>query len=143
MSAEENKAITQRAIERFNGGDLAGYLDLYDKSLVIHGYPPELPPNFEGIKQFYDALMPAFPDARVTGEDMVAEGDEVAYRFTFRGTNRGEFMGIPATGEQVTVSGIAICRFADGKCVERWMSADMLGMMQQLGVIPAPEATEA
>jgi steroid delta-isomerase-like uncharacterized protein len=80
----------------------------------------------------------AFPDMRVTIEDLVAEGDKVAARWSVTGTHRGELMGIPATGKRVTVTGIEINRFAGGKLVEHWESFDQLSMMQQLGVVPAP-----
>jgi predicted ester cyclase len=69
-------------------------------------------------------------------EDMIAEGDKVAYRCTFRGTHQGEFMGIPPTGKVVTYTCIYIDRFAGGKWVEEWGSIDLLGLMQQLGAIP-------
>ena len=72
-------------------------------------------------------------------EDVIAEGDKVAVRFTFRGTHQGELMGIPPTGKQVTISGMDINRIAGGKIAERWAVFDMLGMLQQLGVMPAPE----
>lgn len=143
MPADENKAVMREAIQKFNAGDLAGYLEIYDESLVLHGYPPQLSPDFEGVKQFYDMLFVAFPDARVDFEDLVSEGDEVACRYTFRASHRGEFMGVPPSGNRVTMSGITILRFANGKCVERWQNADMLSLMQQIGAIPASEGAEA
>jgi len=69
---------------------------------------------------------------------MVAEGDKVATRWTMTGTHQGELMGIPPTGVRITVTGISMSRFADGKLAEGWNSYDILGMMQQLGVIPLP-----
>ena len=72
-------------------------------------------------------------------EDMIAEGDKVAVRFTLRGTHGGDLMGIPPTGKPVAVTGIDINRIADGKIAERWANFDALGLMQQLGVIPTPE----
>lgn len=144
MPADKNKAIMREAIERFNDGDLDTYLKIYDEeNLVLHGYPPQIPPNFEGVKQFYGMMLAAFPDAQVAFEDMVAEGDEVACRYTFRATHQGEFIGIPPSSNRVTMAGMTILRFANGKCVERWQNADMLGLMGQLGAIPAPEGAEA
>ncbi len=70
---------------------------------------------------------------------MFAEGDEVACRFTRRAAHGGEFNGIPATGRRVELKGITILRFANGRCVERWSQADFMGMLRQLGVVPAPE----
>ncbi len=140
MSAEENKAISRRAVENLNRGDLDAYLQLYDESVVVHGYPPMIPPNFEGATMVVGALLNGLPDAQVILEDLLAEGDEVAVRFTLRGTHQGELMGVPATGKQIVTTGTAILRFANGKCVERWENTDDLGLMQQLGAIPAPEA---
>jgi predicted ester cyclase len=80
----------------------------------------------------------AFPDLRFTAEDIIAEGDKVAARYTMRGTHQGEFMGVAPTGNRIEVTGIDIVRFEGGKMVEHWANSDELGMMQQLGVIPAP-----
>ena len=80
----------------------------------------------------------AFPDIQFTIEDLIAEGDKIVTRYTARGTHRGDLQGIPPTGRQVTVTGIIISRFANGKFVEGWLDFDALGMLQQLGVIPAP-----
>jgi predicted ester cyclase len=86
------------------------------------------------LKVFYAA----FPDARHTFEDFVAEGDKVALRFTFKGTHTGDFQGIPPTGKPVTISGSVVDRIVDGKIVEHWSLIDTMGLMQQLGVIPEP-----
>jgi steroid delta-isomerase-like uncharacterized protein len=80
----------------------------------------------------------AFSDSHYTIEDQVGEGDKVATRMTWRATHTGDFQGLPPTGKQIAVSGITITRIKDGKIVEHWPSIDQLGMMQQLGVIPAP-----
>jgi predicted ester cyclase len=78
----------------------------------------------------------AFPDLHFTLEDMIAEGDKVAYRFTARGTHMGDFLGIAATGKQIVVAGTVITRIDAGKFQEDWETIDMLGLMQQLGAIP-------
>ena len=83
-------------------------------------------------------FLTAFPDFHVTLEDVIAEGDKVASRGVWRGTHQGNFMGIPATGKSVAVSYSDIWRFENGKAVENWVQMDMLGLMQQLGVAPAP-----
>jgi steroid delta-isomerase-like uncharacterized protein len=80
----------------------------------------------------------AFPDGRTTIDDIIAEGDKVVVRATMKGTHKGEFMGIPATGKQVTISGIDVTRFVNGKSTEHWGQWDTLGMMQQVGVVPPP-----
>ncbi len=80
----------------------------------------------------------AFPGNQLTVEDYLAEGDTVVSRWTGRGTHKGDLMGIAPTGKQVTVTGISIQRIANGKIVEEWSNYDMLGMLQQLGVVPMP-----
>ena len=90
----------------------------------------------------YGMFMNAFPDFRMDVEESVAEGDRVACRYTFRGTNTGDFelpAPAPATGKQVSFSGMNIFRFAEGKIVEEWFQEDTMGMLQQLGFMPAEE----
>jgi steroid delta-isomerase-like uncharacterized protein len=89
-----------------------------------------------GMKQMVPAFYTAFPDMRYTVEDLIAEGDKVVHRYSFRGTHQGDFMGVPATGKVVTYTGIYISRLAGGKIVEDWCSVDMLGLFQQLGGVP-------
>ncbi|GAC1360591.1 MAG: ester cyclase [Ktedonobacteraceae bacterium] len=138
MSAEENKALTRRFYEEvFNKKNLAACDEFIDPNGIDHGLPPGLT-GIEGTKQFISMYLAAFPDLQMTIEDLVAEGDRVALRWTCRGTHRGELMGIPPTGRQVTVTGIEINRFAGGKSIEHWLNNDTFGMLQQLGVIPAP-----
>ena len=139
MSVEENKTIELRFFEEVvNKGNLAVLDEIVAPDFVSHGGPPELPPGREGYKQFFATAHSAFPDFHSTLEDMIAEGDKVVERFTARGTHRGEWMGIPPTGKQMTVTGIGIHRISDGKIVEDWTSMDMLGALQQIGVVPPP-----
>jgi predicted ester cyclase len=79
----------------------------------------------------------AFPDGAITVDDQIAEGDTVATRWTGRGTHQGELMGIPPTGKQVTVAGLSYTKFKSGKMVESWANWDTLGMLQQIGAVPA------
>ena len=92
--------------------------------------------GLEPYKQFISMYFTAFPDARLTIEDIIAEGDSVVARHTFRGTQQGDLMGIAPTGKQVMTTGITITRFANGKGVELWGNNDDLGLLQQLGVVP-------
>jgi steroid delta-isomerase-like uncharacterized protein len=92
----------------------------------------------DGWTAWFQGFRSAFPDARFTVEDMVAEGDRVAARLTMRGTHLGSLNGIPATGRSVVVSGMSIERITDGRIVEGWNENDALGMMGQLGVLPSP-----
>src|SRR5205823_14624824 len=97
-----------------------------------------MPGGIEGSKQFIAMYLTAFPDVHFTVEDIIAEGDKVVTRLTVRGTQQGAFMGIPATGKQTTSTGIDINRIVDGKSVEHWLEMDTLGLLQQLGAVPAP-----
>jgi steroid delta-isomerase-like uncharacterized protein len=101
---------------------------------------PDQPPGREGEKQALATFRSAFPDLRVTTEDLIAEGDKVVLRWTARGTHEGDLPGVPATGKQATLKGIDILRLADGRIVERWAEYDNLGLLQQLGLAPAAGA---
>ena len=91
----------------------------------------------DGVKGFVTTYLSAFPDGRITIDEQLAEGELVASRWTGRGTHQGDLMGIPPTGKQVTVSGITISHVKNGKVVEEWTNWDTLGMLQQLGAVPA------
>ena len=137
MSTEQNKALVRRFYDEvFNKKNLAVSDDFLAPHIIEHSLPPGLPSGSEGSRQFIGMYLTAFPDLHLTAEDMIAEGDEVAARFTMRGTHKGEFMGIPSTGKQVTMTGIQIVRVADGRIAENWVNLDALGLLQQLGVIP-------
>jgi len=138
MSTETNKTLVRRFYEDlFNQRNLALVDELCSTNHVFHN-PPTTLRGREEFKQLLSLYITAFPDARFTVEDEIADGDRVASRYTFRGTHRGELLGIPPTGKQVTVTGIIINRIVNGKTEEGWLNFDALGMMQQLGVIPAP-----
>jgi steroid delta-isomerase-like uncharacterized protein len=137
--SETNKAISRRAIEEcFNQGNLAAVDEVFSADFVDNAAPPGLPAGPEGFKQLVTMYRTAFPDVQINIEDIVAEGDRVALRWTAKGTHLGELMGIPATGKPVTVTGIDIDRIAGGKIAEHWGAFDQLGMMQQIGVVPTP-----
>jgi steroid delta-isomerase-like uncharacterized protein len=140
MTEEKNKVLNRRFVEEvINQGNLDAIEELIDPGAVDHAAPPGFPTGREGAKHFAAMMRSAFPDLRLTIEDMISEGDKVVMRGTWSGTHQGEFMGIPATGRRVTVSQIDISRVADGRMVEHWGQFDALGLMQQLGVIPPPE----
>ena len=138
MSTEENKAAARRFIDAFNRKDLDGLASSVSPDVVNHALMPGLPPGLEGWKMMAGMFFAAFPDMQVEINDLVAEGDKVVTRWTARGTNTGEMMGMPASGKSVTLTGITIDHYRDGKSFEHWENLDMLGMMQQLGVIPTP-----
>lgn len=137
MSTEENKAIFRRIIEEvWNKGDLAAVDELVAPNHIYHFPGREDIKGPEGVKQFVTMARTAFPDIHITIDDMLAEGDKVACRCTWRGTHKGEIRGIAPTGKQVTVTGIVISHCVGGKEVEGWESTDSLGMLQQMGVVP-------
>ena len=135
--SEENKAIVRGIIEDFNHGHLDSVVELSAPDLINHSAPPGVPPTREGWKQLLAMFKTGFPDIHFQIEQLIAEGDLVMVRFTGHGTHQGELMGIPATGREVAFSGVVILRFANGKMVERWEQFDMMGMMTQIGAIPA------
>ena len=134
--SEENKAVVRRFYEVFRAGDMSIVDEVLSSSFVEHNPFPEQAPGPEGMKQLLGMMRAAFPDSAILLEDLVAEGDKVAVRAEMTGTHRGEFMGIPATGKKVTVTGISFYTVADGKITGHWEQFDAMGMMQQLGVIP-------
>ena len=134
--SEENKAAFRRVTDVFSSGDFSAFDDLIAPDMVEHNPAPGQGPGPEGMKQMAGMFRTAFPDARITVEDLIAEGDKVVGRMSFTGTNTGEFMGAPATNKSVTIQEIHICRFSGGKMVEHWGLEDSMGMMQQLGLIP-------
>ena len=140
MSTEENKAIVVQLYEEiFNKGDL----DLADKLIAPNAvnHDPQLPPGVpggpRGLKAAVTMLRSAFPDDHHTIEDLVAEGDKVVVRLTHSGTHQGSFLGRAPTGKHIANTSIHIFRFVGGKLVEAWANRDDLGLMQQLGAIPA------
>jgi predicted ester cyclase len=144
MSAEENKAKVRAYWEEgINQGNLAAVDDLVALNEIVHTVNnPNGLNTPETAKKFIVEIRAAFPDAQVTVEDLVAEGDRVVNRVTIRGTQTGELNEPPVgrlspTGRQITYTAIAINRFAGGKSVEVWSVGDDLGFWQQLGVIPA------
>ena len=144
MSTEDNKALTRRFFQEFwDQKNLSVADELMATDHVDHtpGSPPGLPPGPEGFKQFASVYFAAFPDLRLTIEDMVAEGDEVVTRWTSHATHTGNFIGIPPTGKSASITGITINCIVEGKSVETWTNFDMLGLLQQLGVVPAPGQT--
>lgn len=136
MSAEENKAIVCRFFEE---GPSKGNLDIANELLspdfTMHA-PLPASPGIKGINEVITTCRAAFEHLNVTVEDLTAEGDNVVARFTAHGIHKGSFMGLSATGKPITMTGIEIFRIKDGKIVELWAEANLLGLMQQLGISP-------
>ena len=143
MAIEQNKAVIRRVIEEGLNQKNADVLDeLYADDFVNHDAPPGFPNDREGLKQIFTAFGNAFPDLRVSIDDLVGEGEKVVLRCTVRGTHKGQLMDMEPTGNKVEFPFIGIVRFANGKGVERWGVTDTMSMMQQLGVIPTPEQSK-
>lgn len=137
--SEENKELADRFhMDIFQEGRLEVADEILASDFQWHGgmAPPEAGP--EGVKQVATAIIGAFPDRRITHHDAIAEGDKVLIRWSMTGTHEGDLMGIPQTGNSITVTGFDYFRIEGGRIAEMWQEADQLGMMQQLGVIPVP-----
>ncbi|MFQ5947374.1 MAG: ester cyclase [Acidimicrobiia bacterium] len=137
MSVEENKTIFRRVMDEvFNTGDVDRVDEFVAEDFIEHEAFPGLPEGRDAPKAFLRMLHEGFPDVKISIDDLIAEGDKVVGRGTITGTHRGEFMGMPPTGNKVEVHAIDVVRFRDGLAVEHWGVTDQLAMMQQLGVIP-------
>lgn len=136
MTSEQVKAVPQCYFRACQGNDQSSLKEVLSSELVAHhpGLPGRL--TREELLQMIDAFAKAFADQEYTIEDQVAEGDTVATRVTWRATHSGPFQGVPATGRQVAIGGIAIARIENGQIVERWLNMDQMGMLKQLGVVP-------
>jgi steroid delta-isomerase-like uncharacterized protein len=140
MSAA-NKELSRRFTELFSTGDEALAEEILSPDLVFHGTTGD--GELHGIdemKAFVAGYRRAFPDARSTVEDQVAEGDKVVTRWRARGTHRGELGPVPPTGRAFEIEGVTIERIAGGRIAEVWVARDELGLLRQLGLVPAPDA---
>jgi steroid delta-isomerase-like uncharacterized protein len=131
-------ASIRRLYDLINAGDIDGFGGQLADDFVEREEIPGIPPTKDGVIQYFRLLLAAFPDMRMDVEDIIASGDKAVARVLVTGTNKGEFMGMPATGNSVAMKLIDITRFGDdGLAREHWGVADQLAMMQQLGVNPA------
>jgi steroid delta-isomerase-like uncharacterized protein len=132
----DGKKLLRRLFEDgMNSGNASVIDELVGTDYVNHDFPVPLR-GADGFKQIVGTFKTAFPDIRVTIEDAFLDGDRVGSRGTFTGTHRGEFMGVPPTGKSVTIKYLDLWHLERGKFTENWVQMDMLGLMQQLGVIP-------
>ena len=136
--SEENKTIVRRLFEElWNKGNLSVADNLFTPNYDHHDpSTPDFGRGPESEKKRATLYRTAFPDVRLTIEDIIAEGETVMTRWSCRGTHKGDLRGIAPTGKQVNISGVTIARLANGKFVEGWVNWDALGLMQQLGVVP-------
>ena len=136
-TTEDNKAVVSRFVEEvINQNRMDRADDLVVEDFVELDPLPSQRQGREGLKEVVGMMRAAFPDIHWVVEEMVAEGETVASQFTWSGTHRGEFVGVPATGRRVVVKGMVIDELAGGKMSKSRILMDSLGMMQQLGVIP-------
>ena len=141
---EQNKAIFRAIPEKVvNTGNLDAADHYFAQDFVDHTTPAGLPNGLAGFKAYITRLRSAFPDLHFTVEDVVAEGETVVVRATARGTMKGDFLEMKATGKTATWTEIHIGRLADGKVVEHWATIDQLGMLQQLGLAATPKQQAA
>jgi steroid delta-isomerase-like uncharacterized protein len=145
MTTDENKAMARRFIEEVaNRGNFAVIDELIAPDFEVRDAVIPVSTGPEGVKQVFGAVRDAFPDFHETIEDVLADEDRVMVRWSTRGTHRGEFAGIPATGKEVTWRGVFILRVAGGRFVEMWQLHDQLGLLQQLGAtVTMPAASPA
>ena len=140
--SQENKDLIRRVIEQaFNKADLSIVDGAFaaDYRANVPG-APKLPGGPEAFKRVVQLWRTAFPDWHMTIEELVAERDIVANRFTTRGTHQGLLLGIPPTGRPITVKGMEFHRVRDGKVAESWISDDIPGILVQLGIVKMPTA---
>ena len=144
MSTEGNKALVRRFYEEIDKGNLKAMDELVAEDYVDHSPPPfpGLAPGREGLKQAFELFWEATPGYHKI-EDQIAEGDKVVTRMTAYGAQEGDLPGIPRTGNKLEMTATVIHRIEDGKLAEKWSDKDVLGFLQQLGVIPASEAADA
>ena len=146
MTAEQNKRLAREAIQIWSTGDFGAAQEIYAPDYVNHQHhDPDDPRDLRGVeamKAFAAEFREAFPDFHDSIDIQIAEGDMVATRFTSRGTHRSVFMGVEPTNKELSWTGITIDHISEGKIVESWANWDMLGMMQQLGVVHTPGQSE-
>jgi predicted ester cyclase len=138
MTTDMKRMVERIPLEVLNNGNFGLLDEIVATDYVEHVAQPGVPPTREGFKQFAISLKTAFPDLHYVIEDSLEIGDRIVHRLTASGTMKGEFMGMPATGKRATWTEIHIGRVANGRLAEHWGLVDQLGMLVQLGVVPAP-----
>ena len=135
MGDADIRALAANAFARFNDAEYrASFFDAYDSAVALHGYPGGLQ-GVAGLRAFHETLWHAFPDARLTVEDLVVEGDRAALRYRLQGTHRGDYLGVAATGLRFDVEGLTMLRVAEGRVAEEWHSPTELAILRQLGAV--------
>jgi predicted ester cyclase len=139
MAGMEPKTVVRRFVDEYQtGADEHTFDELMHPNVIDHSRPPGIAPGAEGVRQQFDGFRAAFDGFRAEILDQVVEGDKVVTRKVFRGTHTGSFRDIEPTGAEIEINVIDIVRVHDGRIVEHWNSVDRLGLLAQLGALPAP-----
>jgi predicted ester cyclase len=137
MGDDQIRALAADAFARFNDhDDHDAFFDAYHPDVVLHGYPAGLQ-GHDGLRAFHEALWEAFPDVRLTVEDLVVESDRAALRYRLQGTHGGPYLGVAPTGLRFDVEGLTLLRVAERRVVEEWHSPTELAILRQLGAVQA------
>ena len=136
--SEENKGIVRRSYEEITAGDMGAFARYFASDLVLHGTGGMEIRGIDGFKEMVSMYLSAFSELKTEIHDQAAEGDKVWTRLSHTGTHTGELQGIAPTGNGISIGVMNVHRLDGGKIVEMWDLTDEMGMMQQLGVIPAP-----
>jgi steroid delta-isomerase-like uncharacterized protein len=134
MAANTSRALVSRYLDLYNTGNVVIADEIIAADFVDHTHP-ELRRGPEDVKHMVTGFRAAFPDALGMVEQVISEGDMVAFRFVLRGTHQGTFGHLAPTGKQVAWTGMDFVRIADGKFAELWSNQDTLSLLQQLGGI--------
>ncbi len=141
MTTDIKRTAERIPLEVMNDGKFELLDEVLAPSFVDHFARPGVQPTREGLKQSLKALKTAFPDIRYTIDDSIVCGDKIVHRLSVTGTMKGDFAGMPATGKRASWTEIHIGRGVDGRLTEHWAVIDQLGMLVQLGIVPAPGRT--
>jgi len=139
QAAEQNRALIKQVLELIDERKLDEAFELYAEDYIYHGPNGEVLNGREGIRGLWEVFLTGFPDLRSTVEDIVTEGDMLVLRWRIEGTHTGEFLGVAPSGAEINLRITEIFRIANGQLVEAWDQYDRLGLMQQIGAIPAPQ----
>ncbi len=145
--SEEHKRVVQRLVEAMAAGDAAAIESVLDPYYAHYGPLPSMTGRVlpaQGMQHYFVGIRDVFPDFELRSEDVIAEGDKVAVRWTARGTHRGEFLGVAPTCKGLTWTGVTIFRIGVGRIVEGWWTVDAWEARNALGLtVPARPASVA
>lgn len=138
MSTEKNVALINQVMELINNRNLDEAFELYDLDYIYHGPGGQELKGRDGIRGLWELFLTAFPDLTSSVDEVIAEGNKVALRWTIRGTHTGELFGIPASDKSITLPITEVFHIENGQLVEAWDRYDRLHLMEQIGAAPAP-----